>query len=225
VPIGHLGTRPQWEAPITTIILARHAQSIHHVTDLTGGWTDTGLTERGRRQAACLAERLQHELDGRACRFVCSELARATQTAQAIADATGLAPTFDAGLKEYNNGLAAGKTWQEASQMMAAQTEPILDWRPYPQAETRREFHQRVVACLERMTADSTLLLLVTHGGTIIHIVSWWLGLEVDQTSQVSFAVAPASLSVLTINGWRNHTLERLNDTAHLQAMGLTYPC
>jgi broad specificity phosphatase PhoE len=146
------------------------------------------------------------------------------QTAQAIARATGLAPAFDAGLKEYNNGLAAGKTWREAEEMQAPMTEPRVDWRPYPQAETQREFYQRVAACMDRLTRDSTPLLLVTHGGTIINIVAWWLGLEMEQMARVSFAVAPASLSVLLVNRWGDHTLERLNDTAHLQAEGLTYP-
>ena len=205
----------------TTIILARHAQSKHHVTDLTGGWTDTGLTELGRRQTACLAERLKHELAGRSCRHYCSELNRAAQTAQIIARAVGIDPTTDPGLKEYNNGLAAGKSRREAEQIALPRTEPRLDWRPYPQAETWREFYLRVAECMDRLTLDPAPLLLVTHGGTIIQIVAWWLHLDMDLLSRVSFPVAPASLSVLRINRWNEHTLERLNDAAHLQRIGL----
>jgi probable phosphoglycerate mutase len=122
--------------------------------------------------------------------------------------------------------LAAEKTWQEADAMMAPMpgTELRLDWRPYPQSETWREFYQRVAECLDRLTRDPAPLLLVTHGGTIVNIVAWWLGLEVDQLSRVSFPVAPASLSVLTVNHWQEHALERLNDTAHLQMAGLRQP-
>ena len=212
------------ERPLSPIILIRHAQSLHHVTDLTGGWTDTGLTELGRQQAAALAERLKDELGGRSVRCVCSALKRAAETADWIARATGFEPRFDPGLKEYNNGLAAGKTRQEADRMMAPRTEPRVDWRPYPQAETWREFYGRVAHAMERLTRDPGPLLVVTHGGTIGIVVAWWLGLEAERLDRVSFPVAPASLSVLRVNRWGEHTLERLNDTAHLQAQGLTYP-
>lgn len=108
--------------------------------------------------------------------------------------------------------------------MMRPRTEPLCDWRPYPQAETWREFHARVAGCMERLTLDPTPLLLVTHGGTIIRIVSWWLGLETELWTRVAFGIAPASLSVLRINRWQEHTLERLNDTAHLHGIGLPQP-
>ena len=106
--------------------------------------------------------------------------------------------------------------------MRQPRTEPQVDWQPYPQAETWRAFYQRVAACMERLTSDPTPLLLITHGGTIMQIVAWWLHLDMDQLSQVSFFVEPASLSVLTVNRWNDRTLERLNDTAHLQALGLS---
>jgi probable phosphoglycerate mutase len=201
--------------------LVRHAQSLHHVTDLTGGWTDTDLTELGRRQADRLADRLASELADVTCRFYSSDLKRAAQTAESIARATGLDPTYEAGLKEYNNGLAAGKSWQEAEAMRAPMTEPRVDWRPYPESETLREFYCRVSECMERLMRDPTPLLAVTHGGTIMGILSWWLGLDVDQSPRVEFISEPASLSVLRVNRWDAHVLERLNDTAHLHEMGM----
>jgi len=33
------------------LILVRHAEAEHLVSDLTGGWPDSSLTNRGRRQA------------------------------------------------------------------------------------------------------------------------------------------------------------------------------
>ena len=57
----------------------------------------------------------------------------------------------------------------------------------------------------------------------MIHvIIAWWLGLEVE--SRTFFNIAPASLTVLTVNRWGERTLERMNDTAHLYAMGLVNP-
>ena len=33
------------------IILIQHCQSEHHINNMSGGWTDTPLTEFGRKQA------------------------------------------------------------------------------------------------------------------------------------------------------------------------------
>jgi probable phosphoglycerate mutase len=167
-----------------------------------------------------LAERLKDELSSVTCRLYASELKRAAQMAQIIADATDLDLMFDPGLKEYNNGLAAGKSRQEADAMMAPMSEPRYDWRPYPQSETWREFYGRVSECMERLTQDPSPLLLVTHGGTINMIVAWWLRLALDQLSLVSVHAEPASLSVLRISPWGEHGLERLNDTTHLLELG-----
>jgi broad specificity phosphatase PhoE len=61
--------------------------------------------------------------------------------------------------------------------------------------------------------------ILVTHAANIHAMVAWWLGLPVDSRAQLD--VAPASLTVLDFNRWQGHSLERLNDCAHLYAAGL----
>lgn len=190
--------------------------------ELTGGWTDTGLTELGRRQSACLASRLKRELGDTPCQLYCSDLKRALQTAEIIGREIGLTPNPVPELRELNNGIAAGKSLEEAKQYALELTRPVLDWQSYPQAETWRQFYSRVAACMERLTGNQeTPFLLVTHGGTIINIVAWWLQLDVDMLDKVSFHASPASLSVLRLNWWNERTIERLNDTAHLYAAGL----
>ena len=209
--------------PIRSIILVRHAQSEHHVNKLTGGWTDTGLTELGRRQAACLASRLKREIGDAPCQLYCSDLKRALQTAEIIGKEIGVTPNPVPELRELNNGIAAGKSQEEAKQYALEITRPMLDWQPYPQAETWRQFYSRVAACMDRLTVkQEALFLLVTHAGTIINIVAWWLRLDIDMLGKVSFDTLPASLSVLRVNRWNERTIERLNDTAHLYVAGLT---
>jgi broad specificity phosphatase PhoE len=208
--------------PINSIILVRHAQSEHHVKELTGGWTDTGLTELGRRQSACLASRLKRELGDTPCQLYCSDLKRALQTAEIIGREIGVTPNPVPELRELNNGVAAGKSLEEAKRYALELTRPVLDWQAYPQAETWRQFYSRVAACMDQLTMNQEdPLLLVTHGGTIINVVAWWLQLDIDMLDKVSFHTSPASLSVLRVNWWNEHTIERLNDTAHLYATGL----
>ena len=176
----------------------------------------------GRHQAACLASRLKREIGDAPCHLHCSDLKRALQTAEIIDSEIGVTPNPDPELRELNNGVAAGKSLEEAKQYALELTKPALDWQHYPQAETWRQFYSRVAACMDRFTRDQeALLLLVTHAGTIINIVAWWLQLDIDMLCKVSFETSPASLSVLRVNRWNEHAIERLNDTAHLYAAGL----
>ena len=176
----------------------------------------------GRRQATCLASRLKHEIGDTPCQLYCSDLKRALQTVEIIGKEIGVTPNPVPELRAPNNGMAAGKSREEAKQYALELTSPVLDWQPYPQAETWRQFYSRVAACMDRLTRNQeTSLLLVTHAGPIINIVAWWLQLDIDMLCKVAFDASPASLSVLRVNQWNERTIERLNDTEHLYAAGL----
>ena len=212
-----------------SIILIRHGYSEYQVKGLTSGWTDTDLTELGHRQIACLASRLKHEVADIPCQIYCSDLKRALQTTEIIGKELELTRNLVPELREINNGIAANKTEEEARQYALERTEPFLDWQPYPQAETWRQFYLRVSSYMGHLTKNQEcLLLLVTHGGTINAIVTWWLQLEIDLLStpsslfKVYFEASLASITVLRVNQWNEHTIEKLNDTAHLYAAGLS---
>ena len=206
-----------------SIIVVRHAQSLHHVNGMAGGWTDTGLTDLGRRQAACLATRLKQELEDTPVRFYCSDLKRALQTAEIVGREISITPQLIPELREFNNGIAAGMLREEAEKIRREPTEPLGDWQPYPEAETWGQFYQRVAKAMDRLIGEQDEpLLLVTHGGTLVNIVAWWLQLDDEMLSRVSFNANPTSISVLRTNQWGGHELERLNDTAHLYAEGLS---
>ena len=212
-----------------SILLIRHGQSEYQVKGLTSGWTDTDLTELGRRQAACLASRLKREMADIPCQMYCSDLKRALQTAEIIGAELGLIPHSAPELREFNNGIAANKTQEEAKQLALERTEPVIDWKPYPEAETWRQFYLRVAGYVDCLTRDQDrLLLLVTHGGTLNAIISWWMRVEIDLLStpsslfKIYFEAYPTSLTVLRVNEWHEHTIERLNDTTHLYEAGLS---
>ena len=44
------------------IILVRHGEATHHTQRLTGGWTDSQLTEKGRAQIKAAAVKLAKDL-------------------------------------------------------------------------------------------------------------------------------------------------------------------
>ena len=47
------------------IILVRHGEATHHTQHLTGGWTDSVLTEKGRAQLQAAAAMLARDFAGR----------------------------------------------------------------------------------------------------------------------------------------------------------------
>jgi probable phosphoglycerate mutase len=205
------------------LLLVRHGQAEHHIRSITGGWSDTTLTEKGRKQSVNLALRLGRELNGSSVGLGTSVLQRAVQTAAIIGETLDLEPHIYPALADLNNGLAAGKTHIEAQNLALPPSEPILDWRPYPQAESWRDFYARMKNFLEEFSAaQEHPAILVTHAANIHVIVVWWLGLTPESRAQ--FEVAPASLSVLRQNRFGEPAVERLNDTAHLYENGMPYP-
>jgi probable phosphoglycerate mutase len=199
------------------ILLIRHGHAEHLNGELTGGWTDTNLTELGQQQVKALAARLKNELTDTPHKLYCSDLKRATQTAQIIGEALGIKPVPLPCLREINNGIAKDMTREEARKHYRELTEPTLDWQAYPGAETWRQFHNRIAHCMDSIVEDEVSLIIVTHGGPIVHVIDWWLQLDIETVSRVYFDTDPASISLLTTNNLGDRVLSRLNDTAHLK--------
>jgi probable phosphoglycerate mutase len=183
------------------------------VSDLTGGSTDSDLTEPGQRLAG--------ELKGRPLHLGSGPLTRAQRTAGIIGEALGVEAQIYPELTDLRTGAAAGMNRDQAPKIFVPPSEPILEWRPNPQAENWNEFARHVRGFMDAFQSEK-LSILVAHRAVIENIVAWWLGLPVD--SGASFDFAPASLSVVCINYWGERTLERLNDSAHLHAAGMPDP-
>lgn len=115
------------------LILIRHAQSEHQLRDLTGGWTDTSLSEHGIMQASLVANYCrQRWVDAPALCLFSSDLARAAQTAAYVADALSIPCRLEPALREINNGLAAGLTQEAAVRLEQPLTERSSTGGPTP---------------------------------------------------------------------------------------------
>lgn len=206
------------------IILVRHGEATHHTQHLTGGWTDSDLTEAGRGQLRALADKLAHDFNGKRDKFriLTSDLKRAVESAEIIAAKLGMADCVERHefLREKNNGRAAGMTEAEAKAIYRpAATLKELNHRNYPGGETRKEFYDRCVKGI-RACADMEKenLIIVAHKGTIQNIIFYWLGFDIEEVNNYNFSVdiLPGSLTVLGINKWLEHSIFLLNDTSHL---------
>jgi broad specificity phosphatase PhoE len=86
---------------VTTLLLVRHGETDWNAEGRLQGHTDTPLNELGRRQALTLAD----ELAGDGIEAVySSDLARARETAEIVAERLRLAVVLDPDLREKDWG-------------------------------------------------------------------------------------------------------------------------
>jgi 2,3-bisphosphoglycerate-dependent phosphoglycerate mutase len=154
---------------VTRILAVRHGETAWNVDTRLQGQLDIALNRTGQQQAHRLAQALCGEgLDA----IVASDLARARDTAQAVAERTGLPLVTDAGLRERHFGGFQGHTYADVERQWPEESarwrRREADFGP-PGGETLQAFYDRVVATASRIAhahAGRTLL-LVTHGGVL----------------------------------------------------------
>jgi probable phosphoglycerate mutase len=147
---------------VTTFVLARHGETDWNREGRWQGHADPPLNETGRRQARELADRLADmPLDA----IYSSDLRRAFETAEIVAARKGMAPQPVASLREVDVGSWSGLTRAEIAERF-----PGMDTHD---GETREEHGRRLRDELRRLLAahPGGRVLLVTHGGSLRHIL------------------------------------------------------
>ena len=150
----------------TRLLLARHGETDWNRVGRWQGHADPPLNERGRRQAAELADRLAG--DGIAAVYS-SDLARADQTARVVADRLGLDVVQDPGLREIDVGSWSGLTRAEVEQRFPVGYARWLGGEIGHDGETREQLASRVIDAARTIAGrhEGETVLLVTHGGVI----------------------------------------------------------
>jgi len=212
--------------PVTRLVLVRHGESRATVDRMMGGHDGCqGLTERGRRQAYALADRLARTSElADASKLFTSVLPRAIATAEIIAPALGkLEVIQDCAFCELHLGAADGLlSWEEFQQRYRPEEHRHDPFRPLaPEAESWAAFFTRVGTALAIVAAEhaGATVIIVCHGG-VIEMALTALGnlplrksfdLEIGNTSLTEWT-SPAQVHP----DERRWTLVRFNDTAHL---------
>lgn len=108
------------------VVLLRHGETAWNTAGRFQGQHDTALAGRGPEQAADAARALGQALEGHHVRLVSSDLRRARETAEAVAEVLGVPLHVDPRLRE----IAAG-TWQGLLQpeIQALDPEAFAAWR------------------------------------------------------------------------------------------------
>jgi broad specificity phosphatase PhoE len=150
------------------IFLARHGETNDNLEPLRfQGFRDTPLNDKGRRQAAELAERVA---DMGIASLWSSDLSRARETAEIVGARTGLQVRLDARLREGNRGEWEGRLFRDVQRDDPERYAEWMrggQWR-FPGGESLQDQQDRVEATLEDIDRVGELpALVVCHGGSI----------------------------------------------------------
>jgi len=150
-------------------------------------------------------------------RLISSDLKRAVQTAEIIAQGLGLDFSLEPGWRDYNNGIAASMEISLADQLRAPYPPDRMAWRSHPSAESWGEFLERICRTLEALPDFAGVTVIVTHSGTINGAFLWWLDLKPHYPERpwVGCSVLPASITLLGQHEGESEII-CVNDYAHL---------
>jgi broad specificity phosphatase PhoE len=152
---------------MSDLLFIRHAE-----TDMAGtfcGHSNPPLNMRGRTQISGLLRTLNAEsID----EVYASDLLRAQETGEAIAEARAIKCYLRPALREINFGQWEGLTWKEIEQRHSAHAQRWVDEYPRlqaPDGESIVDFERRVLAEVNLLTmkAKKNDIAVVTHGGVL----------------------------------------------------------
>ncbi len=156
-----------------TIYLVRHGADDDSIR---GGWSNHPLTDEGLKQSEELAKKLK-ENNCDAEIIYSSDLFRARQTAEILAQSLNLEVEYNAEFREVNNGDLAGMNNDLANELYPNLYWRKLEWEQhYPNGESPKEFYERAKSAWEKLiNSNHKSIILVTHGGVInviMHLVN-----------------------------------------------------
>ncbi len=155
----------------TRLVFIRHGEAHGSIDGVVAGHVGCrGLTERGRRQAEALRDRLVASREIEAHALLTSVLPRAIQTAEILAPALGaLKVEADCDLCELHPGECDGLSWEEYRERYAFNMREEPDRPMSPGGESLAAFQARVEGRLERVLRDleGQTVVLVCHGGVV----------------------------------------------------------
>lgn len=196
------------------ILLIRHGQSEADLLNVHEGRADFPLTQTGIEQAILLASWVKVHYPPE-CIWT-SPLHRATQVAEFLADKIEVPVYEHSGLAEWNNGILAGLSREEAK---AKYPEPPGGRKPHEAVqggESDIQFRCRVEATFSEIITESAQydrIAVVSHGGTISKMLAAFLKLPV--VTEYKFQTGDTGCHLLVVNG-QERNIRFLNRQDHL---------
>ena len=198
------------------LLIIRHGESEADILDVHEGRADFNLTEKGHAQAQAMAEfvKANYTVD----KIYSSTLKRAFQTATHLSDEINVPIVAEEQLMEFNNGLLAGLSWEEADQKYPRIENLPVHASVYEQ-ESKLEFRYRADYILSKIIAENeadATIVIVSHGGMINQLYQSFLNLPI--ASGVVFGTGDTGIHEWFINEEGRYVI-KANSTTHLAEM------
>ena len=191
-----------------TIILVRHGATALNIARVLQP-PDTPLNDTGLAQAEAVARAL---VAHRPAALISSDMPRAMRTAEAIARATGLAPSTTDLLQERNFGDLRGQPYDHLG------FDPLTMSAAPPGGESAAAFEQRVARAfgllVARRAALSGPLVVVSHGLVIRAMLAGPAALAAARLDGLHIG----NTAVTVLAAQAPHAVQALNSTHHLDA-------
>lgn len=206
---------------LTRFFLVRHGETIWNAKKKYQGQSDIPLTEEGRFQAGCLADKLKDEkLDG----VFASDLKRTIETAEIIAKPHDLKVVPTKMIRELSFGIWEGLTYEEIMEKWAQEYQNWIN-NPYytrpPEGESLSELCQRVSKFLMETAKNHPdgRILVVSHAGPIRAMLFTLLDLK--PSFFWKFKISNTSLTIIEYDGRKelkesDAFIVTVNNTSHL---------
>lgn len=205
-----------------TLYVIAHPEATHHRDRIVGGWHDSELTPQGREDAQRIAAEVRRAVPaGEPAEIYTSDLKRAAQTAEAIADLLGITPIADRRLREKSYGVAEGQpqAWlDERFLAPPAQGDRMNHHEGVQGAETRTQFAQRIYAAMAGILAKPcSHQIIVSHGFALTYLVAAFQKLPAEVTGHFALRSVPGGITILREDDvFHNRSLVSLSATGHL---------
>jgi len=203
----------------TNVLLIRHGQSRGNAERRFGGHTATPLSARGRNQALVTARTLKSES---ITAIYSSDLARAMETAQPLANLTGLPVNGTSAFRERSVGVMEGLTFEDAAQQHPEQYAALLR-RDFEYVlsggESYRQLLDRAREKLDEIIEQNRggRIAVFSHTGTICILALHLIGaLDAPELKPVWISSANCGIARFELRNDGFVRILSINDTNHL---------
>ena len=199
----------------TQVIIVRHGETEWNIRGIRQGHLDSRLTTKGMAQAKALGTRLGRE---KFTALYSSDLGRAVESAQAIANVTGHAILTDERLRERHLGIFQGLNAEEINSKYPEERRLLRTEGPgyvIPGGESMVQQVARNIDCLNDLAAkhQGEQIVVVTHGGVVSGFFRHTLEISLEARRRFEFVNAGINVFAHEDGNWM---LLTWGDVSHL---------
>ncbi len=205
--------------PITRLYLVRHGQSAGNAEGRFGGHGPTPLSKLGQKQARLTAEALKKE--GISAIYT-SDLFRAVQTAEPLAELIKAPINEDASFRERHVGVLEGLTFDESKRDFPKDYYALVNRNIHhviTNGESYRQLLRRTTGVLWEILRrhQGEKVAIFSHTGAICFMTLHLMGAIHRTTKQTPWLVTSnCGINRFEVRGRNNVRVLALNDTRHL---------